>query len=351
MWCIVQRSDKHRPRPPHLLTHWRFYRHSHLGTYSIFSAIVRNRRTWLNIKGAVFRSMRQNRQWAPESGTWWRQISALSPARMFSSDFPPAASSFMLADYVAQHFRARLLLDILHPEPRPAGCQCLLCPVLRVLRVTVSANGSFSPAVDAKFLALWVIVACYHLQPHPRAELWCEPRCRVESQYLHVSSVPQQQWRPRREQETNFGILIDFTSVRRQIVQIYPPSPSPSTTPLAHNLQHKISWSNIIKLKAAPHFVKAECPSNNLHVHVDQYDWTCPRGEVLPGGCLMCDVMFDQWSFVNWDWVWTFLGRDSSDSFLPIPSPVLCSVQCNVYNWLTPSWAMHGDSNCNWKGF
>ena len=60
----------------------------------------------------------------------------------------------MLADYVAQHFRARLLLDILHPEPRPGWCKGLLCPVLRVLRVTVSANGSFSPAVDAKFLAL-----------------------------------------------------------------------------------------------------------------------------------------------------------------------------------------------------
>ena len=53
------------------------------------------------------------------------------------------------------------------PGSCPGWCQCLP----RVLRVTVSANGSFSPGVDAKFLALWVIVACYHLQPHPRPEL------------------------------------------------------------------------------------------------------------------------------------------------------------------------------------
>ena len=135
-----------------------------------FSVIVRNRKTWVKIKGAVFISVGQNRQWAPGSGTWWRQISAHSPARMFSSDFPPAASSLTRPEYVAQHFWARLLLDILHPEQAaspwscPGWCQCLL-------RVTVSANGSFSPSVDAKFLALWVIVACYHLQPHPRPEL------------------------------------------------------------------------------------------------------------------------------------------------------------------------------------
>ena len=85
---------------------------THIWAPSIFSAIVRNRRTWLNIKGAVFRSMRQNRQWAPESGTWWRQISAHSPARMFSSDFPPAASTHGAKHSAAPAPAPRLRPDI-----------------------------------------------------------------------------------------------------------------------------------------------------------------------------------------------------------------------------------------------